>query len=150
MITYKVIGIESIDKIKHLWEKNREFHEELSEFSKDIYREIKFEDKIDAIKKYDEEKIKITIAEDSLEDQVIGYVISSFSGKYGEVQTLHVLEKFRGDGIGRKLMEDHLGWLKNRGCQVITLMVSIENEKSINFYENLGFKSNTLEMRYTK
>ncbi|HBV68240.1 MAG TPA: hypothetical protein DEF04_08695, partial [Clostridiales bacterium] len=95
---------------------------------------------------FGEECIKITLAENE-EGGMLGYCISTVMGGEGETQSLHVSEEARGQGIGNKLMNSHIEWLKNKGCTNISITVSFENTKTVNFYKSLGFKENTMEMR---
>lgn len=147
MINYRDIKFNEISIIKELWERNRKYHENISENFGSLYSNLIFEDRINSFSSFDENHIKITIAENKDDGKLLGYCISTFEGSRGEPQTLHVLKDARGNGIGRKLMEDHLKWLKVNGCSEITITVSYENYNTIEFYKSLGFSPNTIEMR---
>lgn len=147
MFKYMDIPFSQVSVIKDLWERNRKYHEELSEFFGELYLNMVFEERINSFNKFDENHIKITLAKTSNDESLIGYCISTFNGIEGSTQTLHVHENFRGTGVGRNLMNSHIGWLKGNGCEVITITVSYENNNTIMFYESLGFKPNTIEMR---
>lgn len=147
MIVYKDIKFNEISIIKDLWERNRKYHENISEHFGELYSNLIFEERINSFNIFDENHIKITIAENTENKTLLGYCISTFEEKIGEPQTLHVLDEARGKGIGKKLMQEHLGWLKNNGCEDITITVSHENYNTIEFYKTLGFMPNTLEMR---
>lgn len=147
MVCYKDITFNEVSIIKDLWDKNRKYHENISEYFGNLYSDMIFEERINSFSIFDKEHIKITIAEDSDNGILLGYCISTYEGIKGEPQTLHVLEDARGKGIGKKLMDEHLKWLKCNGCEEITITVSYENNNTIEFYKTLGFKPNTLEMR---
>ena len=147
MVCYRDISFSEVSIIKEVWEKNRKFHEEISIFFKCLYSDIFFEDRINGFSSFDKEHIKITLAEDEDCGRVLGYCISTFEGNQGETQTLHVVEETRGTGIGKELMKRHIEWLKNNGCEDITISVSYDNNNTIKFYESMGFKPNTMEMR---
>jgi len=147
MFYYIDIPFNQISIIKDLWEKNREYHEDLSEFFGELYSDMIFKERINSFAKFDEDHIKITLAKNSHDGALVGYCISTFEGIEGCTQTLHVLETSRGTGVGRNLMNDHIKWLKNNGCEIITITVSYENNATIMFYKSLGFRPNTLEMR---
>ncbi len=147
MFCYRDIPFSQVSAIKELWERNRKYHEDLSEFFGDLYSNMIFEERISAFADYDKNHMKITLAENSHDGTLVGYCISTFNGIEGCTQTLHVLEDVRGTGIGRNLMNQHIEWLKNNGCENISITVSYENHKTIMFYESLGFRPNTLEMR---
>ncbi|MCM1988947.1 GNAT family N-acetyltransferase [Oceanirhabdus seepicola] len=149
MVCYRDIPFSEVAIIKEVWERNRNFHEEISKSFKELYSDLVFEDRINVFSSFDKEHIKITLAEDEESCRLLGYCISTFEGNQGEPQTLHVVEEARGTGIGKELMNRHIEWLKNNGCEDINITVSYDNNNTIKFYESMGFKPNTIEMRLT-
>jgi len=147
MVCYRDIPFSEVAIIKEVWERNRKFHEEISKSFKYLYSDIVFEDRINVFSSFDKEHIKITLAEDEESFRLLGYCISTFEGNQGEPQTLHVVEEARGTGIGKELMNRHIEWLKNNGCEDINITVSYDNNNTIKFYESMGFKPNTMEMK---
>jgi ribosomal protein S18 acetylase RimI-like enzyme len=145
MICCRDIPFSEISKIKGLWEKNRQYHENISEYFGDLYRDLVFEERMSPFSSFDKEHIKITTAKDS--DKILGYAISTFEGNEGCIHSLHVAEDVRGLGIGKKLMDAHIDWLQKNGCKDISITVAVENVNTIEFYKNLGFKENTIEMK---
>jgi ribosomal protein S18 acetylase RimI-like enzyme len=139
------ISYNEIDIIKNLWEKNRLYHEDISEFFKESYRSLNFDERIKAFSMFDEDDMKITVAKSN--DIFIGYCISTIVDGTGELQSLHVGESDRGSGIGRQLAAMHIEWMKAMNCKVIGVTVSQENEATIVFYKKLGFYPNTLYMQ---
>lgn len=147
MICYRDIPYGDVAIIKDVWERNRAFHEKISQYFGDLYSELVFEKRIKGFEAFDAEKIKITVAEESEGGAVLACCISTFEGRFGEPHTLHVVEEVRGMGIGKELMRRHVEWLKVNKCGAITVTVACENSKTIAFYESLGFMPNTLQMR---
>ena len=139
-ISYAEIGV-----IKELWERNRKYHEQSSEFFSEAYRDLNFEERIGAFSVFDKDSIKITIAKDN--GEYIGYCISTAAAGKGEVESVHVSESSRGNGVGKQLVQGHLEWMRDKGCSVIGVTVSQENEPTIGFYRSLGFFPNTLYMQ---
>lgn len=139
------ISFDMINVIKGLWEKNRQYHEDSSEYFSDTYRSICFDDRIKALRDYAEGTIKISVARE--DDYYIGYCISTAVDGKGEIESLHVCESRRGNGIGRELVSSHISWMKESNCHLIGVTVSQENESTIKFYEKLGFFPNTLYMQ---
>ena len=139
-IPYDEVGV-----IKDLWDKNRLYHENSSEHFKELYRTMSFEERIKAFSVFSEEAIKITVAKDA--DDYVGYCISTIMDGKGEMQSLHVDEARRGNGIGKELVHRHLEWMKENNCEVIGVTVSQENKSTIGFYRKLGFYPNTLYMQ---
>lgn len=136
------ISYDEVEVIKNLWEKNRQYHENTSEYFKESYRFISFEERIKA---FESQTIKITVAKS--DDGYIGYCISTIIDGKGEIDSLHVDAHNRGSGIGKKLVIKHMEWLKENNCKVIGVTVSQENETTIGFYKKLGFYPNTLYMQ---
>jgi len=136
------ISYDEVEVIKNLWEKNRQYHENTSEYFKESYRFISFEERVKA---FENQTIKITVAKS--DDGYIGYCISTIIDGKGEIDSLHVEENNRGNGIGKKLVIKHMEWLKENNCKVIGVTVSQENETTIGFYKKLGFYPNTLYMQ---
>ncbi|HYE10094.1 MAG TPA: GNAT family N-acetyltransferase [Patescibacteria group bacterium] len=139
------ISYDKIDVIRTLWEKNRQYHEDCSEYFSDVYRTIYFDERIKAIGSLDKDTLKITIVKEN--DEYIGYCISTIVDGKGEFESLHVDESKRGIGIGKELAFAHLAWMKENKCKVIGVTVSQENESTIEFYKKLGFFPNTLYMQ---
>jgi len=146
MICYRDIPFSEVSIINELWEKNREYHENISEYFGDIYIDLVFEERINPFSSFDKEHIKITVGEGS-DNKILGYSISTFEGSEGCIHSLHVAENVRGSGIGKKLMNYHISWLQKNGCKNISITVAVENVNTIEFYKSLGFKGNTIEMR---
>lgn len=144
---YKTFDIDydNITHIKDLWEKNRIYHEVNSEHFKELYRSICFKDLTEGLIDIPEEKLKITVTQK--DNSYIGYCISVIADNAGEVKSLHVDRDFRGKGIGRKLVNEHLQWLKGKKCRSVGVKVSHENDPTISFYRSLGFFPNTLHMQ---
>jgi ribosomal protein S18 acetylase RimI-like enzyme len=139
------ISFDEIEIIKDLWEKNRKYHEDTSEYFGYLYSSINFYDRIKAFAGFSKEMIKITVAKD--EDGYIGYCISTIIDGKGELESIHVSKTKRGNGIGHELARIHLDWMRENKCKTIGVTVSQENKETISFYKKLGFYSNTLYMQ---
>lgn len=139
------ISYREIEIIKELWEKNRQYHENTSEFFKEAYASINFEDRMKAFSVLNEQTIKITVVKSN--DEYIGYCISTIVDGRGELESLHVEKTKRGMGIGKELVLRHLEWMGDRSCKAIGVTVFQENESTIGFYRKLGFYPNTLYMQ---
>lgn len=147
MFTIRDIPFSQISIIKDLWEKNRKYHEDISEHFGDIYSDLIFEERINSFSLFDSGHIKISVAENASKGMLLGYCISTFEETIGETQTLHVDLNERNKGIGKKLMDHHINWMKDNGCKIITITVAVENTNTIEFYKTLGFKADTIKMR---
>lgn len=147
MYIIRDIPFNEITIIKELWDKNRKYHENISENFGHLYSNLVFEERINPFSLFDEDHIKVSIAENKNTGELLGYCISTYKGTDGETQSLHVNENARNSGIGKMLMNEHINWMKDNGCKTIILTVASENTNTIEFYKTLGFKANTVEMR---
>lgn len=139
------ITYDEIEVIKDLWEKNRMYHENSSEYFGEFYKDINFDQRIKAFSKFYGNTIKITVAKNSYE--YIGYCMSTIIDGRGELESLHVDEAYRGNGIGKELVNKHIEWLKEKNCKVIGVTVSQENQSTIGFYKSFGLYPNTIYMQ---
>ncbi len=74
-------------------------------------------------------------------EQVIGYVGMWILLDEAQITNVALLPKYRGQGLGRKMMEKIIFLAKTRGATAMTLEVRPSNLVAINLYESLGFKS---------
>jgi putative acetyltransferase len=56
------------------------------------------------------------------------------------IVSFFVSDKWRGKGVGRRLIEECVSALKKKGIRNITVNVSPTNKKAIGVYEKYGFK----------
>lgn len=75
-------------------------------------------------------------------DRPVGTVMAGYDGHRGWVYYVAVDPDYRRRGIGRRLMEIVEKNLLVQGCPKINLQVRSENIAALDFYENLGYKSN--------
>lgn len=139
------IKYNEISIIKELWEKNRQYHEDTSEYFGQLYHSINFEDRIKIFAGFNEDTLKITVAKEN--GEYVGYCISTIVEGSGELESIHVSASKRGKGIGKELAIKHINWMKKNNCKVITVTVSQENKNTVHFYKSLGFYPNTLYMQ---
>lgn len=71
----------------------------------------------------------------------------SISGETcGTIPLLAVSPKSQGLGLGKVLIEHGAKWAKNIGCRLLHLEVFANNKKAEGFYQNIGFKPETVHM----
>jgi len=61
--------------------------------------------------------------------------------KYGNVEGMAVLEKYRRSGVGRLLVKQAMQWFKAKGLERVEVRVSVVNEISIKFWRKVGFEA---------
>ena len=72
------------------------------------------------------------------ENEKIGYLILEKKRPMLYVQSLYLLEGFRGKGIGRKAFEIIRGFCRENGYKEFYLGCHPQNEKALGFYERMG------------
>ncbi len=91
----------------------------------------------------------VLVAEDSL--GVCGFIWLvievDYSGRRrGEVNAIYVAKRVRGQGVGRKLMEEGEELLRSYGCQSVMLMVTANNEVAHGLYQSMGYEVTRFQM----
>lgn len=71
--------------------------------------------------------------------KIHGTVVGGFDGRRGMVYHLAVTEPSRKHGIGELLMDELERRLKAKGCIRCYLLVTVENESAMRFYEKRGW-----------
>ncbi len=135
--------------IKPLWEALNRMHLQDSVHFKDHYRAFTFERRMESLLAKDDSDLKITVAFSG--STALGYCISTTERKSGEIESLFLDESIRGRGLGEKLVEGHLAWIRTRGCERIRVSVSHGHDSPIGFYRKLGFRERltVLELKET-
>ncbi len=94
---------------------------------------------------------RIFVAED--ENHVfLGYLLVGESNNmmtgqtYGFIYDIFVKEGFRGQGIGKTLMEKAESHCRQKGYSRLALMVSAANEHAISLYTKMGLKPEQIVM----
>lgn len=94
----------------------------------------------------DREKIASTISNDKLnyfilifDGKVIGFYECFVIPPEAELYDIAIDEKFRGIGLGNKLLSDFETYAKNEGCNTLLLEVNKINKPAIALYEKSGF-----------
>ncbi|MEM5773731.1 MAG: GNAT family N-acetyltransferase [Anaerolineaceae bacterium] len=74
--------------------------------------------------------------------------IDSIKPLWEKLNSLYVDEALRGQGVGRRLVEQHAAWLREKGCIKIRLAVSCEHESVLEFYHRCGFFERLTVLEY--
>ena len=59
---------------------------------------------------------------------------------YAHIQEVHVIERFRGHGIGKALISDALKRIKQEGINTVYIDTTEENSSARHLYESAGFR----------
>ncbi len=90
-----------------------------------------------------------------MDGEVVGFMLSRIKRvppywggvMVGTLSDMWIEEKARRGGVGRKLSELALDWLREQGVHSIEIQVLAHNDPSWNLYESMGFK---LELRQAR
>lgn len=77
---------------------------------------------------------------------VLGYVFSHTWGKLGWLGTFGVRPDCRGQGIGKRLLDNSVEYLERKGCTTIGLETRPENAYNIGMYASHGFRPKHLTL----
>ncbi len=83
-----------------------------------------------------------------LEAQLVAFGALWLLVDEAHIINLAVSQKFRRQGIGRKLVVELLGMAKDAGILCATLEVRAGNEAAIRLYETMGFERTAIRKRY--
>ncbi len=67
--------------------------------------------------------------------------------RMGEIFSIFVDERYRGQGVGQKLMLDALDYLNQKDVNTISTHVLSGNDKVISFYKKFGFYPRTIVLK---
>jgi len=141
--------LEDLDKIVELGEKLHQFHVEMNEFY-NIYH--KFENHREFYEKElkDEKSLYLVALVDG---KIVGYASASYfdlkkeaAPIVGKIRAEFVEEKFRGLGIGKKMVYTLIDWLKTKNVSYIETGIDVKNQKNIKNFEKAGFEIYSVNM----
>ena len=73
--------------------------------------------------------------------KIIGFIIGvQMKSEKNKILMLSVLENYRRQGIGSKLLVEYLKSISSKKIKTVALEVRTDNKKAIKFYQKYGFK----------
>jgi len=149
---YRVVGEDSLEAVRPLWEKLRAHHSPLlSRFSGEMPPFIFGPRKQEILAKAAAGKIRIELVSIPSDAADIAYCVSTVSaGGRGEVDSMFVEERFRGRGIGSELIRHALAWLESTGASSKVVTVAHANEEALAFYKRFGFHPRTILLQQSR
>ncbi len=73
-------------------------------------------------------------------DEIVGYSLAIHGEKENRIQAIYLLKKYQGQGLGKRLIQKGLDWLRDQNESFPTyLNVAEYNKSAISFYEHIGF-----------
>ena len=89
----------------------------------------------------------------NINDEVIGMVsgqlvISTSQGSPSVwVEDMIVNQQYRAQGVGRLLLEAVLAWAKQQGATRAQLLVDLDNDPALGYYDHLSWQASRMGMR---
>ena len=82
--------------------------------------------------------------------ELVGYAgLATVPGSFSsDIQTIAVLDSYRGRGLGKQLLENLVSQAKKLGSEQILLEVRVDNESAIKLYQSFGFERIDVRKRY--
>ncbi len=151
MIRYIETDEKELDLIKELWEKLKHSRQVRSRYFFQDCENVVFEDrKEQLIKKSGKGSLRVDLAVDSSNEQVIGYCVSSISNEKGEIDSIYVEEKLHSKGISDNLMKRALTWMDIKGVENREVKLSAGNDDAIQFYSHYNFHPKHILLKQKK
>lgn len=144
------------EQVKDLFCELQEYIESLDEEGYNIvgedFRELYFKETMEEIRKY-QGKMFLYKEDGKIVGLVIGIINNeeidcyNFKApKRGRITDLVVNKKYKGKGIGKKLLHYMEDYLKSNGCKDTLIGVFSFNITAIDFYKSVGYKRRMTEM----
>lgn len=139
-------GEELLPRLEPLWLELKEFH--ISEFP--IWSESllngNFSDRVKGLQETTENGailVELVLSE----EKEVAFCISTINQEgAGELASLYVTPPFRKQGLGRRLVESSLQWLREHQAKPITVDVMAGNSAALRLYRHFGFVERVTHM----
>jgi len=73
------------------------------------------------------------------DEEIVGAVMAGYDGHRGWLYYLAAAPDRRGEGIGRRLVEEAEAGLRGLGCPKVMLMVRADNRDVLDYYAGFGY-----------
>ena len=85
---------------------------------------------------------------DLTQGEIVGYGGIALSGESADIHTVAVVEKFRRQGIAKRLMARLERWAKDQGANEFLLEMRVGNVEAKPLYESLGYREVSVRKDY--
>jgi ribosomal protein S18 acetylase RimI-like enzyme len=134
-------NIDNLDLIRPLWEKLNQLHLDLSPHFKNRFQEMNWNKrKRKLLERSKDILFDYVIVENG--SKIVGYCISTIDkedSKIGEIDSIFIDEAYRKSGLGKKLVDKAILWLKSNNTETQKLLVGVGNEQVFDFYKQFDF-----------
>jgi len=137
---------EDVVSISKLWQKFMEYNAQFDDSFR-VKPKIVGPFARELQQRLDDPNYRLAVVE--FDDELVGYCLSYISkkpyffklGKFGFIGDLYVLEAYRRNGFGRKLVDDANAFFKRKKVDQVELLVANDNVNTVKFWEKLGYKT---------
>lgn len=152
-----ILGVYDFDQFWNLFKKFIEFHRSSGVYSPEVLSLLKMDEKFvkkDLIKlmekaKDSEEVLAIFEWKD---EKMIAFAVATIEdywagGKQVNIDMIYVEERYRGRGVGTKMIENILRWAKEKDVRVASIHVAVRNDSVLKWLHKFGFIPFNIELR---
>lgn len=82
-------------------------------------------------------------------DTIAGFVSCARTGDEGRIPLIAARSGFRGQGIGRSLIDTALRWFADAGCRVVHIKTQAHNVAALALYHRSGFNVSKTELTFS-
>ncbi len=91
--------------------------------------------------------LRVDLADERVSGETIGYCVSTVDENgTGEIYSLFVEERFRGQRVGDALMRRALAWMGRKRVNRKVISVALGNERVLPFYARFGFYPRMIQL----
>ncbi len=135
-------GVDLLPRIETLWCELRDLHSSRSAHFSDMVRDMEFESRRLGLQQKSEGGhilVQIVTLAGTSEQKDVGYCVSTVGlDGVAEIDSIFVLEGFRGKGLGSKLIQGALDWIDEHDVKEVRTSVLWGNEGVLPFYQHHG------------
>jgi len=140
MIRYYETDENELDYVKEIWERQKHHHQSKNKYFFQEHENVVFDVfKENLLKKSEKGSLRLDLAVNSTNEEIVGYCIISVSNKNGEINSLYVEENFHSMGIEDNLMIRALTWMDIEGVENRRVQLNAGDDDTIQFYSHYGF-----------
>ena len=138
-LTHIAGGSELLAELRPLWEELNRHHARVVPDLAEHFAAVSFERRISLLRDRALLRVDLLRAGDGAP---VAYAFGSVDAHgRGELESIYVSPGHRSRGLGSRLAEQQLSWLREQGAHPIRVTVAVGNERALPFYRELGFRT---------
>lgn len=77
--------------------------------------------------------------------EIVGIIVGTDDGRKGWINRLAVDENYRGEGLGRRLVERLESIFEEKGFKIWATLIEPDNPEGMKFFEKIGFEDSDIK-----